>query len=39
MLNPVAMSIIRNVFEDPKERAKAIGMWGSVADSASRAVR
>src|ERR1035437_6470473 len=29
MLNPVAMSIIRNVFEDPKERAKAIGMWGS----------
>ena len=31
MLNPVAMSIIRNVFEDPKERAKAIGMWGSVA--------
>jgi EmrB/QacA subfamily drug resistance transporter len=31
MLNPVAMSIIRNVFEDPKDRAKAIGMWGSVA--------
>jgi EmrB/QacA subfamily drug resistance transporter len=31
MLNPVAMSIIRNVFEDPKERAKAIGVWGSVA--------
>jgi EmrB/QacA subfamily drug resistance transporter len=31
MLNPVAMSIIRGVFEDPKERAKAIGMWGSVA--------
>ena len=31
MLNPVAMSIIRNVFEDPKERVKAIGMWGSVA--------
>ncbi len=31
MLNPVAMSIIRNVFENPKERVKAIGMWGSVA--------
>jgi EmrB/QacA subfamily drug resistance transporter len=30
MLNPVAMSIIRNVFEDPRERARAIGMWGAV---------
>jgi EmrB/QacA subfamily drug resistance transporter len=30
MLNPVAMSIIRNVFEDPRERAQAIGIWGSV---------
>src|ERR1019366_4332833 len=30
MLNPVAMSIIRNVFEDPGERAKAIGVWGGV---------
>jgi EmrB/QacA subfamily drug resistance transporter len=29
MLNPVAMSIIRNVFHDPKERAQAIGMWGA----------
>jgi EmrB/QacA subfamily drug resistance transporter len=28
MLNPVAMSIIRNVFEDPRERAQAIGVWG-----------
>lgn len=27
MLNPVAMSIITNVFTDPKERAKAIGAW------------
>ncbi|MCW3063616.1 MAG: transporter [Solirubrobacterales bacterium] len=27
MLNPVAMSIIRNVFEDPRERAQAIGVW------------
>src|ERR1700690_405593 len=31
MLNPVAMSIIRNVFEDPRERAQAIGIWGGVA--------
>ena len=30
MLNPVAMSIIRNVFDDPRERAAAIGMWGAV---------
>jgi EmrB/QacA subfamily drug resistance transporter len=30
MLNPVAMSIIANVFVDPKERARAIGVWGGV---------
>jgi EmrB/QacA subfamily drug resistance transporter len=30
MLNPVAMSIIRNTFEDPRERARAIGIWGAV---------
>jgi len=30
MLNPVAMSIIRNVFDDPRERAQAIGLWGGV---------
>ena len=30
MLNPVAMSIIRNVFEDPRERAQAVGLWGAV---------
>jgi EmrB/QacA subfamily drug resistance transporter len=30
MLNPVAMSIIRNVFEDPRERAQAIGVWGAM---------
>jgi EmrB/QacA subfamily drug resistance transporter len=30
MLNPVAMSIIRNTFEDPRERAHAIGIWGAV---------
>ncbi len=30
MLNPVAMSIIRNTFEDPRERAHAIGAWGAV---------
>jgi len=29
MLNPVAMSIIRNVFTDPRERAQAIGLWGA----------
>jgi EmrB/QacA subfamily drug resistance transporter len=31
MLNPVAMSIIANTFSDRAGRAKAIGMWGSVA--------
>jgi len=30
MLNPVAMSIVRNVFDDPRERAAAIGVWGGV---------
>jgi EmrB/QacA subfamily drug resistance transporter len=30
MLNPVALSIVRNTFEDPKERAQAVGVWGSV---------
>src|SRR3954469_14439354 len=30
MLNPVAMSIITNVFTDPRERARAIGVWGGV---------
>ena len=30
MLNPVAMSIVTNVFTDPRERARAIGVWGSV---------
>jgi EmrB/QacA subfamily drug resistance transporter len=30
MLNPVAMSIIRNVFEDPRERAQAVGAWGAM---------
>ena len=28
--NPVAMSIITNVFTERKERAKAIGVWGGV---------
>jgi EmrB/QacA subfamily drug resistance transporter len=31
MLNPVAMSIVTNVFTDPRERARAIGWWGGVA--------
>jgi EmrB/QacA subfamily drug resistance transporter len=30
MLNPVAMSIITNVFTDRTERAQAIGVWGAV---------
>ncbi|MFF7163128.1 MFS transporter [Streptomyces sp. NPDC008086] len=30
MLNPVAMSIITNTFVDPRERARAIGVWGAV---------
>jgi EmrB/QacA subfamily drug resistance transporter len=30
MLNPVAMAIVTNTFTEPGERAKAIGMWGSV---------
>jgi EmrB/QacA subfamily drug resistance transporter len=30
MLNPVAMAIVTNTFTDPRERAKAIGLWGSV---------
>jgi EmrB/QacA subfamily drug resistance transporter len=30
MLNPVALSIIVNVFTDRKERAIAMGVWGSV---------
>jgi EmrB/QacA subfamily drug resistance transporter len=30
MLNPVAMSIITNTFTDRAERARAIGIWGSV---------
>ena len=30
MLNPVALSIVRNTFTDPRERAQAIGIWGGV---------
>ena len=30
MLNPVAMSIIRNTFTEDRERAQAIGVWGGV---------
>ncbi|MFF1479628.1 MFS transporter [Streptomyces sp. NPDC058301] len=30
MLNPVAMSIITNTFTDPRERARAIGVWSGV---------
>lgn len=30
MLSPVALSIITNTFDDRKERAQAIGIWGAV---------
>ncbi len=30
MLNPVAMSIISNTFTDPRQRARAIGVWSGV---------
>ncbi len=30
MLNPVAMAIVTNTFTEPGERARAIGLWGSV---------
>ncbi len=30
MLNPVAVSIIRNTFDDSRERAQALGVWGAV---------
>jgi EmrB/QacA subfamily drug resistance transporter len=30
MMNPVAMSIIVNTFTEPRERARAIGIWGGV---------
>jgi EmrB/QacA subfamily drug resistance transporter len=30
MLNPVAMSIVTNVFTDPRDRVRAIGIWGGV---------
>lgn len=30
MLNPVALSIISNVFTDDRERARAVGVWGGV---------
>jgi EmrB/QacA subfamily drug resistance transporter len=30
MLNPVALSVIANTFTDKKERAQAMGVWGSV---------
>ncbi len=30
MLNPVALSIVANVFTEPKARASAVGIWGAV---------
>jgi len=29
MLNPVAMALVVSVFPDPRERARAVGVWGS----------
>jgi EmrB/QacA subfamily drug resistance transporter len=37
MLNPVAMSIITHTFDDPKERARAVGVWSAVAGIAMAA--
>jgi EmrB/QacA subfamily drug resistance transporter len=31
MLNPVALSIIANAFRDPRDRGRAVGVWGAVA--------
>ena len=36
MLNPVAMSIITQVFTGRVERARAVGVWGAVAVETSR---
>jgi EmrB/QacA subfamily drug resistance transporter len=30
MLNPVALSIITNIFTEPRDRARAIGVWAGV---------
>ena len=30
MLSPVSLSIVRQVFTDPKERAKAMGLWSCI---------
>lgn len=30
MMNPVAMSIITGTFDDARERARAVGVWGAV---------
>jgi EmrB/QacA subfamily drug resistance transporter len=30
MLNPVALSIITHAFPDPRQRARAIGLWGTM---------
>jgi EmrB/QacA subfamily drug resistance transporter len=30
MLNPIALAIVVNTFTDPKQKARAIGVWGAV---------
>jgi len=37
MLTPVAMAIVVNVFVDPRERARAIGIWGAAFGAAMAA--
>jgi EmrB/QacA subfamily drug resistance transporter len=30
MLTPISLSIVRNTFDDPKERAQALGIWSAI---------
>ncbi|MDH2442473.1 MFS transporter [Amnibacterium sp. CER49] len=30
MLNPVSLSIVTNTFTDPRQRARALGVWGAI---------
>ena len=35
MLSPISLSIVRNTFHDPKERAQALGIWSAIFGVAS----
>ncbi|HVT67496.1 MAG TPA: DHA2 family efflux MFS transporter permease subunit, partial [Trebonia sp.] len=35
MLTPISLSIVRNTFHDPKERAQALGIWSGIFGVAS----